>query len=243
MSLALLPVSASVSLAAAGIAVNLAPGVARLSCVRRRLAGLNGDGGGRHVALTFDDGPDPASTPAFLRELERLGTRATFFLLGRMVQRSPALAREIVGQGHEVGVHGWDHTSLALRGPLATARDLRDATALVQDVTGQPATWWRPPYGVLTVSGLLTARRLGLRPVLWGSWGRDWTEHASPTSVMRTLRRGLRPGCTVLLHDSSCTSAEGSWRSALGALPQLSRQCEGNGLVLGPLRDHGLRTS
>ena len=85
--------------------------------VRDRLPRLNGDGRPDHVALTFDDGPDPASTPAFLDLLDELGVRATFFVLGSMVERAPALARELAGRGHEVGVHGWDHRSLALRGP------------------------------------------------------------------------------------------------------------------------------
>jgi peptidoglycan/xylan/chitin deacetylase (PgdA/CDA1 family) len=110
----------------------------------------------------------------------------------------------------------------------------------VQDRTGEDPRWWRPPYGVLTAAGLVSARRAGLTPVLWGAWGEDWTAHASPDSVTASLARGLRPGSTVLLHDSSCTSAPGSWRSALGALPGLVRRCRDRGLDVGPLREHRL---
>jgi peptidoglycan/xylan/chitin deacetylase (PgdA/CDA1 family) len=222
------------------LAVQLAPGVTRSPVVRSFLPRLNGDGDRTHVALTFDDGPDPESTPAFLDCLERLDVRATFFVLGEMVERSPALARELVARGHEVGVHGWDHRSLALRGPASTWRQVRDGARAVEHRTGRAATWWRPPYGVLTASGLVAARRSGLTPVLWGAWGEDWTAHATPDGVSATVARGHRPGVTVLLHDSSCTSAPGSWRAALGALPRIVARCREEGLEVGPLRSHGI---
>ena len=242
--LATVPATAAAALGlglAAGVALNLAPALTRMPAVRGRFERLNGDGHRGRVALTFDDGPDPSSTPEFLRCLERLDVKATFFLLGAMVQKAPSLARELVEQGHEVGVHGWDHRSLALRGPAATRRQIVDGAAIVADRTGQPPTWWRPPYGVLTTAGLASARRTGLTPVLWGSWGRDWTKHATAATVTAHLAAGFRPGVTVLLHDSSCTAAPGSWRSALGALPDLVRRCRDDGLEVGALGAHGLR--
>ena len=72
---------------------------------------LAGIGRPDHVALTFDDGPDPASTPLFLTELDRLGWKATFFLLGCMVRQAPSLAAELVAASHEVAVHGDRHDS------------------------------------------------------------------------------------------------------------------------------------
>ncbi len=225
---------------AVGAAANLAPSLTRSPPVRQWLPRLNGDGDRGRVALTFDDGPDPVSTPEFLRCLDRLEVTATFFLLGSMVASHPAVARDLVAGGHEVAVHGWDHRSLALRGPVSTRRQVVDGAAVVAERTGQVPRWWRPPYGMLTVAGLLAARQAGLTPVLWGSWGKDWTAHASPTSVLANLEAGRRPGVTVLLHDSSCTSVPGSWRSALGALPELVRRCRDDGLEVGPLRAHGI---
>jgi peptidoglycan-N-acetylglucosamine deacetylase len=226
---------------AAGVASNVAPSLARVPLVRRHLPTLNGDGDSGRVALTFDDGPDPASTPEFLACLERLDVQATFFLLGVMVQKAPALARELTARGHEVAVHGWDHRSLALRGPSATRRQIEEGAAIVTDRTGQVPTWWRPPYGVLTTTGIMSARRVGMTPVLWGSWGRDWRKKATAATVRADVAAGFRAGSTVLLHDSSCTAAPGSWRSALGALPDLVHQWRDDGLTVGPLRDHGLR--
>jgi hypothetical protein len=87
---------------------------------------------------------------------------------------------------------------------------------------------------------LAAARRLELTPVLWTAWGKDWTATATPSSVLGTLAPDVRGGATVLLHDSDCTSAPGAWHSALGALPELTARCHDAGLLLGPLRDHGL---
>ncbi|PBC70587.1 peptidoglycan/xylan/chitin deacetylase (PgdA/CDA1 family) [Streptomyces sp. TLI_235] len=228
--------------AAAGVEVlHLAPAVTRLPPVARiaapRTAGIGAPG---HVALTFDDGPDPRSTPAFLGALDALGVRATFFVLGNMLERSPELGRELVRRGHEIGVHGWYHRRPWYPRPGRDLAELRATADAVTELCGTPPRWYRPPYGVLSSGLAVAAHRLGLRTVLWTASGRDWTAHASPESVYDALHPDLRGGATVLLHDSDCTSAPGSWRSALGALPAVADRCAALGLRLGPLREHGL---
>jgi peptidoglycan-N-acetylglucosamine deacetylase len=232
-------------LAAGGLAVaQAAPGIAALGPVRRTLfPRLSGSGSADHIALTFDDGPDPAATPRFLDVLAARQVHATFFLLGSMVARAPWLAAEIAAAGHETGVHGWDHRYLPLRSPRATRDDLRRATDIIADATGTAPTLFRPPYGVLSTSALLTARELGLTPLLWGSWGREWAPGATPESVYATLARNLAGGVTVLLHDSDCTSPAGSWQAGLGALPVLIDECDRRGLRVGPAAEHGITAS
>ncbi|HET6793981.1 MAG TPA: polysaccharide deacetylase family protein [Acidimicrobiales bacterium] len=220
------------------------PSVTALGPVRRRLTpGLAGRGPLAHVALTFDDGPDPASTPRFLAELDRLGWKATFFMLGSMVRLAPGLAAEVAEAGHEVAVHGDVHRSHLLRSPRAVVDDVRAACATLAEATGRSPLWFRPPFGILSMGSLLAAAQLGLRPVLWTAWGRDWTSEATPGSVMAELDRTLGPGATVLLHDSDCTSDPGSWRAALGALPLLAERAAAGGWPVGPLRRHGLPLS
>lgn len=217
------------------------PAATWLPAVRRGLPGLAGVGDPGHVALTFDDGPDPRSTPLFLDELRRLGCRATFFLLGEMLDRHPGLGRRIVDEGHEVAVHGWRHRNALLVRPGRVTEEVGRAADLVAAVSGADPVWYRPPYGVLSAETLVAVHGRGLRPVLWTAWGKDWTRTASPGSVLATLSPGLRGGATVLLHDSDCTSAPGSWRAALGALPGLVARCDELGLRVGPLREHGVR--
>jgi peptidoglycan/xylan/chitin deacetylase (PgdA/CDA1 family) len=223
----------------AALVAHAAPALTVLPGIRLRFfPRLSGRGVPGHVALTFDDGPDPVSTPHFLETLAAYRIRATFFLLGSMLVRAPELGLELVAAGHEVAVHGWSHRNLLLVGPRATYRELARTRELVQAVTGRPPRFFRPPYGVLTAAALATARRLGLTPVLWTCWGRDWTRTATASSVLATVRSGLNAGGTVLLHDSDCTSAPGSWRTSLAALPHLLDECLGRGWRVGPLGEH-----
>jgi peptidoglycan/xylan/chitin deacetylase (PgdA/CDA1 family) len=227
---------------AAGLAVAQAgPGITGLGPVRRAIfPRLAGEGDPGHVALTFDDGPDPGTTPRFAQVLADRQVKATFFLLGEMVARAPSLAADLAAAGHEIGVHGWQHRYLPGRGPRAAFDDIRRATELIRSATGIQPRLFRPPYGVLSGPALLAARNLGLTPVLWGTWGREWSPGATPDSVYATLTAHLHGGVTVLLHDSDCTSPPGTWAAALGALPMLLDECARRGLAAGPLSGHGL---
>lgn len=228
-------------LAAGAVAGHLLPAVTTWRGLRcwatPELAGI-GDAG--HVALTFDDGPDPSSTPAFLDQLDRLGWRATFFLLGPMVRQTPDLALELVARGHEIGVHGDDHRSHLRRPPGAITADVARARDTIASATGVWPRWFRPPYGALSGGSLSAARHLGLQTVLWTTWGRDWRPEATPATVVADVTGGLRPGATVLLHDSDCTSAPQSWRSSLGALAPLAETFAARGLAVGTLGQHGV---
>jgi peptidoglycan/xylan/chitin deacetylase (PgdA/CDA1 family) len=222
-------------------AAHAVPATTTFGPMRKRLfPGLSGRGDGAHVALTFDDGPDPESTPRFLPVLAALKVTSTFFLLGEMLEAAPDLGRQLVAEGHEVAVHGWTHRSMLLRSPVSAYDGLARTRDLIERTTGSRPRYFRPPYGVLSAAALIAARRAGLQTVLWTGWGEDWTAHASATSVLDTLAPDINGGATLLLHDSDCTSADGAWHSALGALPLVVERCRELGLTVGPLREHGL---
>ncbi len=226
---------------AAGLAVHSAPSLIALSSVGRFLSpSLAGVGARGHVALTFDDGPDPASTPEFLSALDSLGWRATFFMLGDMVRRAPGLAAEVAGAGHEIGIHGDRHRSQIRLTSRSVTDDFERARAAIHDATGVAPEWFRPPYGTLSLGGLRGARRAGLRTVLWTAWGRDWRPDATPDSVVADVLHGYVDGGTVLLHDSDCTSSPDSWQAALAALPRLAAELDARSLRVGPVGEHGI---
>jgi peptidoglycan/xylan/chitin deacetylase (PgdA/CDA1 family) len=229
-------------LVAAAVAVVAAPqALTRLPIRRRYLPSLAGIGDPQHVALTFDDGPDPVSTPPILDELARLGWRATFFMLGSMVERHPDVAAAVADAGHEVAVHGFSHRSHLVRRRTHLVDDVARATDAVALATGEDPRWFRPPYGSLAVGTLSASRRAGLQTVLWTAWGRDWRPDATPATVVADIEKGLQPGATVLLHDSDCTSAPGSWRTTVASLEPLGELFAARDLTVGPLADHGLR--
>jgi peptidoglycan/xylan/chitin deacetylase (PgdA/CDA1 family) len=224
-------------LLAATAAVHALPALTARGPVRRLTPRLAGQGRPGGIALTFDDGPDPAGTPAVLEGLAALGWTATFFLLGSQVRRYPDVARSVVAAGHEIAVHGDVHRPHLVRTPGGVRRDLATACTEITAATGVAPEWFRPPYGVLSAGSLAAAAELGLRPVLWTVWGRDW-EAGPPEGVATTVMSSLREGGTVLLHDSDCTSRPGSWRSTVAALPLLAVELERRGLAVRPLRDH-----
>jgi peptidoglycan/xylan/chitin deacetylase (PgdA/CDA1 family) len=196
---------------------------------------LRGVSTSRHVALTYDDGPDGASTPQVLDVLARHDVRATFFVLGAYSAPERDLLRRMVRQGHELGVHGWTHRCAVAVAPSRLREQLRASKELVEDLTGQAVRWYRPPYGVLLPGTIGAAHAAGLDTVLWSAWGRDWEHRATPERIVRTVRRTLRPGGTVLLHDTDRTASPGSWRATVAATQTLLSQKD---VPFGPLREH-----
>jgi peptidoglycan/xylan/chitin deacetylase (PgdA/CDA1 family) len=198
------------------------------------LAGIGKPG---HVALTFDDGPDPASTPLFLDALDALGVRGTFFLVGDSARRHRRLAADIAARGHELAVHGWRHDRPWLPSVRRELRDLCRAAAVIGDLTGTAPRWYRPPYGILTGGRRIAAAKAGLQPVLWSAWGVDWAATATATTVRARITRDLHDGGTVLLHDTD-RSGQGRWAPALAVLPGLVADWAAAGWTAGPLGEH-----
>jgi peptidoglycan/xylan/chitin deacetylase (PgdA/CDA1 family) len=185
-------------------------------------------GQGTRVALTFDDGPDPACTPAVVDALARLGLPATFFCLGSHVDAWPDLVRSVVDAGHLVGTHGYHHRHHLGRPPWWVGRDL-DASLAALGRVGVEPRWFRPPYGQVGGPTLVAARARRLELALWSAWGREW---AAPDAgaVTRRLLTGLAPGAIVLLHDSDRLSPPGSVAKMLDALGPLAEELNRRGL-------------
>jgi peptidoglycan-N-acetylglucosamine deacetylase len=152
------------------------------------------------MALTFDDGPNPAATPQVLDLLARHEAKATFFLIGRHVRAFPEIAKEIAGRGHAIGNHTESHPSLALLSSARIAEELdRCDQAILSNAMATPR-WVRPPYGYRSplLNGIVM-RRGNAGVAMWSAMARDWkTQAAEP--VIQRLRRA-RGGDIVLLHD------------------------------------------
>lgn len=162
----------------------------------------------RLMALTFDDGPDPASTPAVLDMLARHGMKATFFLVGERAARHPELVARIAAEGHEIGNHSWDHPALPMLSSDAVREQIRRARAALAP---HGAALMRPPYGAQTLRTLWLVRRLGYRVVTWSINGGDWRADDAET-LARRLLAGAAPGAIALLHDTLYSFEEERFR-------------------------------
>ncbi|MBI3661518.1 MAG: polysaccharide deacetylase family protein [Acidobacteria bacterium] len=169
------------------------------------------------LALTFDDGPNPALTPRLLRLLEEHHVRATFFLIGRFVRECPSLVAEIAAQGHTIGNHTYTHPRLFWMTPAQIADELARCQDAIHQVCGQRPVWMRPPFGIRGPHLSLVVRRAGFRGVvMWSRWARDWKPKHIATMVER-LRR-VRGGDVLLLHDGDHRHLRGDRHLTLAAL-------------------------
>jgi peptidoglycan/xylan/chitin deacetylase (PgdA/CDA1 family) len=170
----------------------------------------------QRVALTFDDGPHPQTTPLVLDRLDQLGVQATFFCLGVMAVRYPDVVAEVRRRGHQVETHGYRHDHHFVRTPRWVRDDLTAAIDALSQ-SGPRPRWFRPPYGQTPGWTMIEAHRQGLGLVLWSAWGREWAE-SDAGHVARRVIASLEPGAIVLLHDSEDTSPPGSCQRAIDAL-------------------------
>ena len=167
------------------------------------IAGPNPD----HVALTFDDGPNPVATPQFLDLLAEARVHATFFFIGNFVRREPALARRIAAAGHLVGNHTMTHPWLAWQSAARIREEIAGCNALLEDTLGAPVRFFRPPHGARRPYVLSLARDLGLTTVQWNVMPKDWQLPIAPETIVARVGRGIvrnqRRGraSTILLHD------------------------------------------
>jgi peptidoglycan/xylan/chitin deacetylase (PgdA/CDA1 family) len=205
-----------------GLAVHAPPVAAALGLPLRLEHGAG-------VALTYDDGPHPDGTPAVLEALREQGVKATFFLVGEQVERYPHLAAQIAQEGHEPAVHGFRHRNQMRLTPHAFVDDLEHGLTTIADACGQTPTWYRPPYGVFTLTGLAAVRRRGLRPQLWSKWGRDWRT-SPPDEIARLATRNLVDRDVILLHDADWYGSSGSHRGTAKATPAIVEKLRDRGL-------------
>ncbi len=157
------------------------------------------------IALTIDDGPDPATTPLFLEILAKHGAHATFFLLTDRAAKYPALVRQIADQGHEIGLHGLRHeAAIAWCSPREGARWLREGLQGLQDLGVDAVPWFRPPFGVVSPRTFLAAAEAALGV----AWCSIRTGDGVAVDVLRFRKRALaaRGGDVVLMHDGNATT-------------------------------------
>jgi len=178
------------------------------------------------LALTFDDGPNPATTPRLLDLLGSHGVRATFFVLGCRAEAQRALVGRAAAEGHVVGSHSWSHPNLAVTAADRVREELRRSKEALEAICGVPVRFFRPPFGGRRPMVFRTARELGMTPVLWNAMTSDWREPSGVRIAERLWRKvdGLtRRGwaANVVLHDGGHREPEAERGPSLTAVELL----------------------
>jgi peptidoglycan/xylan/chitin deacetylase (PgdA/CDA1 family) len=168
---------------------------------------FQGDRKAKVVALTFDDGYDAANTAKILSILTASHVNATFFPVGRAVDREPTVWRSIAAAGFPIGDHTYDHAHLRGRCFDAQRADIERQADVCEDVLGaRPVALMRPPYGEFDPVTRLAAAAAGdTNLVLWDVDTRDWTGVSARTIVARATA-GTK-GSIVLMHTSAHNTA------------------------------------
>jgi peptidoglycan/xylan/chitin deacetylase (PgdA/CDA1 family) len=171
---------------------------------------IRGTASPKQLALTFDDGPNPAITPQLLDLLDRHGAKASFFVIGRFVRECPAMVQEISARGHLIGNHTQTHPNLFWLGPTGLRGELQQCQQAIEDTTGSRAKYFRPPFGFRNPWVVSTARELGMATVMWTLLPGDWLDRP-----LEWLNRRIQPiedraradsyksGDVLCLHDGA----------------------------------------
>ena len=139
------------------------------------------------IALTFDDGPDPTTTPQALSILKKYNAKATFFMVGKNVNAYPDIAKQVRKEGHQIGNHTWNHPQLA-----------------IQKATGVQTKIMRPPYGAIN-----SAIQYGVDQsyIMWDVDSLDWKSH-NTTAILNEVKKAVKPGSIILMHDIHQTTID-----------------------------------
>lgn len=178
------------------------------------------------LALTFDDGPNPAITPRLLDLLDKFNAKTTFFVIGKFVRECPQLVQEISSRGHLVGNHTQTHPNLFWLSPGGVRSELQQCQDALRDTLGAPAKYFRPPFGLRNPWVVSTARELGMRTVMWTLLPGDWYERPVEWLIPRLqsiagnaenkVRR--KAGDVLCLHDGAHRQLNGDRTRTLAAL-------------------------
>lgn len=198
-----------------------------------------GPRGGKRVAITFDDGPDPVYTPQVLDILKQYKVRACFFVLGHKAKAHPELITRMIAEGHEVASHGFRHHFPWFLGPRAMIREVKEASRVIAEITGQPPRLYRPPWGLFNLFSLLHSYLFGQRVVLWSFMSWDWGRRCTPESITRQVLSRVREGSILVFHDSDDTpgATPGAPAKMLAALPLIIEGLQKRGLSVAPLAE------
>lgn len=160
------------------------------------------------IALTFDDGPSAAWTPALLDGLKERGVKATFFLIGENADENPEIVKRMAEEGHLIGNHTYHHVELTKVSENEARLELADTSAVIVRITGKEPEYMRPPFGAWQRK---LEQEIQMLPVLWTIDPLDWTTENQDEIVNKVVTEA-EENDIILLHDCYKSSIEAGLR-------------------------------
>lgn len=160
------------------------------------------------IALTFDDGPSAAWTPALLDGLKERGVKATFFLIGENADKNPEIVKRMAEEGHLIGNHTYHHVELTKVSENEARLELADTSAVIVRITGKEPEYMRPPFGAWQRK---LEQEIQMIPVLWTIDPLDWTTENQDEIVNKVVTEA-EENDIILLHDCYKSSIEAGLR-------------------------------
>ena len=171
------------------------------------------------VALTFDDGPDSKTTPQALEILKRYNAKATFFMVGQNVAANPELAKRVLDEGHQLGIHTWSNPDLTKLPLNQSKKEILDTQEAIYKATGIRPMITRPPYGAINST---VQNAVDQSFIMWSVDSLDWKTRNTKAIMQEIVK--THPGSIILMHDIHQTSID--------ALPSVLEYLKNNGYTL-----------
>jgi peptidoglycan-N-acetylglucosamine deacetylase len=185
----------------------------------------------KNIALTFDDGPYGTSTEKILDILKQENVHATFFVIGKNVEKFPAIAQRIVAEGNLIENHSYDHSEKLTEMSTTTFEEnIQKAESSTFSHTGLKPRFFRPPYSKITAQMFGRLNQDGYTTVLWNDSAEDWDYKKVPTELIeKTIIRDAKPNGIIVLHDGRDTEINYPRDNTINALPHIIKQLKKEG--------------
>ncbi|MTI71139.1 MAG: polysaccharide deacetylase family protein [Firmicutes bacterium] len=179
----------------------------------------------KEIALTFDDGPDSRYTLQLLKILKNNNVKCTFFLVAERILKNKKAFQKIIEDGHNVGVHSYNHKSAWLSLPNKTKKDFYKSIMTFNKL-GEDVKYFRPPWGTFNLLTKYYANKCNLKTILWTKNAKDWRKSTSSEDIINRLLKDIKNGDIIVLHD--CNGKKDTPANVLKALevviPKLKKE-------------------
>jgi peptidoglycan/xylan/chitin deacetylase (PgdA/CDA1 family) len=176
-------------------------------------------GGTHEIHLTFDDGPNPDTTPYLLELFEEEGVKATFFVIGNQVEKNEDLVLEVSRKGHALGNHTYSHQFLPILSAKKMEKEILTTNQRIKEITGNDPVLFRPPFGIVDKKAHALLLEQGMKTVYWSAFSEDW-KRIGERSVVERLSKYAVPGGIMIMHELEPKQTIAAARSLIRKLKQ-----------------------